>query len=411
MPKKKYTLSLCAFMALFFNYLSFNASAALPVVSNIAAAQRPDTKLVDITYDLADAEGDKCTVRIRISSDGGATYLVPAKTLSGHIGGEIQPGTQRTITWNAGEDWDGEFSDQMKVSIDATDWSIVPGGIEFGNEVKPGGFLMGNSLEESLDVKRITIPYSYWMSKFEITTEQFCHFLNMKIAEGKVTITENRVYSHPSSIIQTTKLLTTLENTHRYGALWQIEGQIIPYISQPKFVLSDAEAALKIPAEATIWGAYMFAKTYGYDLPTEVEWEKAARGPDHDDAGEHFMFPWSENFGIDVNSSWRYGAWGVDLVAVDRQVPGVDPRNNYRNTINGYGMYHVIGNAQEWTMSEFAPIVLCKKIHDPNASRHRLQGDSQVIRGSSSYLGGLNARNRAAERSSYGIRLVRRNLL
>ena len=47
-----------------------------PVVSNVTSSQRTDgSKLVDIRYNLADADGDACTVTVQASGDG---YRDPA---------------------------------------------------------------------------------------------------------------------------------------------------------------------------------------------------------------------------------------------------------------------------------------------------------------------------------------------
>ena len=55
-----------------------------PVVSNITASQHADdSKLVDIHYDLADADGDNCTVWVVVSDDGGISWQVPAFTCLG----------------------------------------------------------------------------------------------------------------------------------------------------------------------------------------------------------------------------------------------------------------------------------------------------------------------------------------
>ena len=49
-----------------------------PVVSNVTASQRgDDSKLVDIYYDLADAEGDHCSIWVMASGDGGVTWSIP----------------------------------------------------------------------------------------------------------------------------------------------------------------------------------------------------------------------------------------------------------------------------------------------------------------------------------------------
>lgn len=49
--------------------------AAAPIVSNVRAEQRRGTQLVDITYDVADADGDKLTVSVAVSDTGGANHL------------------------------------------------------------------------------------------------------------------------------------------------------------------------------------------------------------------------------------------------------------------------------------------------------------------------------------------------
>lgn len=54
---------------------------------------------VTLTYDLADAEGDACTVRLSASTDGGTTFLADASNTSGDVGTGIAPANGRTITW------------------------------------------------------------------------------------------------------------------------------------------------------------------------------------------------------------------------------------------------------------------------------------------------------------------------
>jgi hypothetical protein len=57
---------------------------------------------VTVSYDLADAENDACTVTLRASMDGGTTYAVEVMQVIGDVGADVQPGTGRTITWNYG---------------------------------------------------------------------------------------------------------------------------------------------------------------------------------------------------------------------------------------------------------------------------------------------------------------------
>ena len=89
------------FAVLVFSVLPVFANSA-PVVSNVTVSQRTDgSKLVDIRYNLYDADNDKCTISVKVSSDGGSTWTVPAVSFTGAIGSNITPGTGKLIIWDS----------------------------------------------------------------------------------------------------------------------------------------------------------------------------------------------------------------------------------------------------------------------------------------------------------------------
>lgn len=78
---------------------------AAPVVSNVSASQRMDgSKIVDIWYDLFDANGELCDITFKLSADGGASFdIIPSPAnLSGDFGDDLPSGTNKHIIWNAG---------------------------------------------------------------------------------------------------------------------------------------------------------------------------------------------------------------------------------------------------------------------------------------------------------------------
>jgi hypothetical protein len=97
---------------------------AAPVVSNLTAAQRAGTKLVDISYDLAAPGFGSVAVTLEASSDGGATWTVPVASATGAVGGSVTPGTGKAIVWNAGVDWLGNYSTQMRFRVVADGTSV-----------------------------------------------------------------------------------------------------------------------------------------------------------------------------------------------------------------------------------------------------------------------------------------------
>lgn len=309
--------------------------ATPPEITNVRASQRSGSKLVDIYYDAADADGDQLKVRVEISDNDGARYSVPAFSLSGDIGEGVSPGTGKHIVWDAGTDWDGEYSDKMRVKVFAIDAQGFPG-MEWSNEVRPGGFLLGQDggAEGNGESQHVNIQWSYWIGKYEVTAQQYCDFLNAAIVVGIVGRNgAETVYA--SEAMPATYGCPINAVLCNIGDSWCVRWNVNNFEVVPGWENK--------PAIVTWYGAIAFCRFYGYDLPTEAEWEKAARGPDYDDQDEHRVYPW----GNSCSSAQAYTTYSstysrlTDLANVSA----------YDSQINGYGICDVVGNAAEWTRS------------------------------------------------------------
>ena len=143
--------------------------AADPVVSKVRAAQRPGTQLVDITYDVADPDSATLTVSVAVSDTGGATYAVPASSFSGDAGSAVTPGGNKRIVWDAGRDWPGMFSANMRFRVTAQDAAPAPTGMVL---IPAGSFQMGDSFGEGDSDERpvhtVTVS-AFYMDKYEVT--------------------------------------------------------------------------------------------------------------------------------------------------------------------------------------------------------------------------------------------------
>jgi hypothetical protein len=79
------------------------ARGAAPVASNVHLQQRTDgSGLVDITYDLADADSPSLAVAVQMSANDGASWDFPVLNMTGDLGMGVAPGIGKRIVWNLG---------------------------------------------------------------------------------------------------------------------------------------------------------------------------------------------------------------------------------------------------------------------------------------------------------------------
>lgn len=112
----------------------------------------------------------------------------------------------------------------------------------------------------------------------------------------------------------------------------------------------DDEAAhtwSDLPAVGMSWtDAAAYCAWVGRRLPTEAEWEKAARGTD----GRRY--PWGEMQPFVDIANYNRGLWvneSVTLVPVNSGLGGMSVRHGLKEGgRSAYGLFHMAGNAAEW---------------------------------------------------------------
>jgi formylglycine-generating enzyme required for sulfatase activity len=94
----------------------------------------------------------------------------------------------------------------------------------------------------------------------------------------------------------------------------------------------DDWANLNAPDDHPVVGvkftdALRYVRWVGKELPTEAEWEKAARSPDG------FDYPWGEG-----RPAWHR----------ERKLTQIDPVRSFPADVSIYGVFDLAGNAREW---------------------------------------------------------------
>jgi formylglycine-generating enzyme required for sulfatase activity len=172
--------------------------------------------------------------------------------------------------------------------------------------VPAGPFVMGS--EEVLNSHPHTVILDeYYIDRYEVTTILYADFIN-EVGNQE----EDGVYW----------LSTYNEDSH----LKQVDGIWIP-----------VEGYADHPVVKVTWyGAAAFCEWRGARLPTEAEWEKAARGTDER------TYPWGENVSCEI-ANYR-----------DCRIRDSVPVGSYPFGVSNYGVHDMAGNVAEWTADWYA---------------------------------------------------------
>jgi len=218
---------------------------------------------------------------------------------------------------------DGEFETEGEV------WNFTEIEEEQSDEwclVSAGEFTWGENDEIQ------SIYYDYEIMKFEVTNIQYVAYLEEAYAAGDITVTFSSVTGY-------------YEGDENYSAgdyeYYDLDQNGRISWEDNNFIIENGYG--NHPVVYVSWfGANAYAEHYGWRLPTEREWEKAARGM------TGYDYPWGDEFYGCANYHNSNDPWDDGTTPVGYYNGG----NNC--TIDGsspYGCYDMCGNVFEMTVS------------------------------------------------------------
>jgi len=169
---------------------------------------------------------------------------------------------------------------------------------------------------------------AYWMDKNEVTIHQYAAFL----AALKADPSQAKKYDHPEQ--PSSKTGHAPENWDAYYESARTGG-----------LFNNRPIDLNCPVvNVDWWDACAYASWKGRRLPTEEEWEKAARGTDgRPQPWGDEINPKAANLGVDFDTKGGGG-----------KVDGFNfwaPVNKIKLDVSPFGVYGTAGNVEEWTSS------------------------------------------------------------
>lgn len=218
--------------------------------------------------------------------------------------------------------------------------------------VPEGEFLMG-----ATDADRYANPNekpqrrvyldAYWIDKTEVTNAMFAQFV------------ETTDYRTDAERIGNGTIL----NFNQAGSPWVERAPGVSW-RNPRYSSDSISGLDNHPVVQVSWNdALAYCQWAGRRLPTEAEWEKAARGVD----GRHY--PWGNE------------PPGIDLLNYNRIIGRLTEAGSYPMGASPFGALDMLGNAYEWVFDYYDP-----RYYDNSPSTNPqgpASGGLRVIRGGS----------------------------
>ena len=353
----KYHNTLLLIILLVFTYFSQKSNLNAQSLYDLNIEVDEDT--INVKYNIVgERPNDVYKVDLEISDNNGQKFAIIPHSTDGDIGYGVKSGLSKKIKWQPladsvqliGEDFIFKISARLLGASDSIELVRIPS----------GSFIMGNNFPEGRPDENYPHKVSldaFEIGIYEITNIQFTNFLRRY---GSDEVTSGEFVGQP----------LIFEHEHGLKNYSSKTEKISGWAPQKGYEYHPV-------VNVTWYGANEFCKFYGFRLPTEAEWEYAAR-----ELGDTIRFgngknladPSDINFNGNIDFMTKYSVAGENRQYATR-IASFTP--------NKLELFDMSGNVwewcQDWYMSNY---YFNSKVENPTGPWF---GDHKSIRGGSWY--------------------------